>query len=421
MVKNKAIPIILAASFILSPQTVFAQSSAVSKNTHPARSIHKEHNKKDIKEQKIKKHTENSVKRSSAAQSIRRDRLQNKALPRVTRSIEETTAGEYSDEANYYDSISGNYNADNNYNGYNAYNNYDSAVAVEELPLHSIDVEHTHENIQLRQNLIEQVEEVNNIRVNGSLPQITGMNTRAANRINERIRESFLNLVNAGHRNIESNFEVYNWGGMTSLVVRYQTAGSRQIVKTFVFDNISKNEVTLRNLLGRNFISYINNRITQQIRDEESNIYNNITFRTIRANQGFYVADGKIHIVFEQEHIAPRAAGVVEFVLPIENLNYSLSTGQFIEENGNKFISATVARRFGMDIDVTSGGVMHISNNGNVVRVNVHNELKNPSEVMYINGVDVALSSEFFQRELGINIERAPGAQEVLASHRFAR
>ena len=274
-----------------------------------------------------------------------------------------------------------------------------------------------------RPNVVSRVNEVNNIRIDGYIPQITGMNARAAERINTRIQDSFLNLVNMGHREIRADFDVHNWGGMTSLVVRYQMAGERQVVHTFVFDNVTKTEVTLRNLLGRDFMTYINNRITNELRvDDNGNLHSNITnFRTIRANQNFYIKDGNIHILFEQARVAHERYGVVEFVMPINTLNYTLAHNQFVVEDGKVFVPATIARRFGMDIHIEHGGVMHISNGQRAVALNVHNEYKNPNDVTYINGYDVALSAEFLYRELGIRIEQVPNSREVIVSYRFER
>ena len=279
-----------------------------------------------------------------------------------------------------------------------------------------------------RPNTVSRLEEVNNIKINGAIPQIVGINARGASNINARIQASFLALVNGGHRNIEASFDVHNWGGITSLVVRYQTAGDRHVVHTFVFDNVTKSEVTLRNLLGRDFMSYVNNRVTTGLREgrergESGYVYpNNITnFRTIRANQDFYIKDGNIHIVFEQARVAHTRYGVVEFVVPINNLSYVLTQNQFVKEDGKIFVPATVARRFGMDVDITHGGIMRIRSGERAVNINVHNDYKNPSEVMYINGYDVALSSEFLQRELGISVERVEGSREVTVTYRFNR
>jgi len=274
-----------------------------------------------------------------------------------------------------------------------------------------------------RPNIVNRINEVNNVRVNGYIPQLSGMNARAAERINARIQESFTNLVNTGHREITADFDVHNWGGMTSLVVRYNMAGDRQVVHTFVFDNVSKTEVTLRNLLGRDFMSYINSRIGTELRaDNSGNVHSNITgFRTIRASQNFYVKDGNIHILFEQSRVAHARYGVVEFVLPIRTLNYTLPHSQFVVEDNTIFVPATVARRFGMDVHVAQGGVMHIRSGERTVNVNVHNERKNPNEVTYMNGYDVALSAEFLRSELGIEVERVPNSREIIVTYRFDR
>ena len=406
--KNKAIPIIitLAASFILSSQPVFA---ARKNHSRPhEHKISREH-KRDINENKAKhSHTHDGF-------SIQRERINDSSINKRSRSIGEFS--DYQQNNGYDDYISDGLTShlNNNYSN-NEYFNYND-IMIDELPLEYIDIDPISEAV-IRPNIINSIEEVNNIRINGSLPQIVSMNARAAERINTRIRNSFLHLVNTGHRNIEADFDVYNWGGMTSLVVRYQM-GDRHVVNTFVFDHVSKNEVTLRNLLGRDFISYVNRRIAETKRADEEGTYFITNFRSIRANQNFYIRDGKIHIVFEQGHVASSTRGVVEFVIPMESLNYSISTNQFVVKNGTKFVPASIARRFGMDVNILQSGVMEIRTANDVVRINVHNDLKNPNEVIYINGYDVALSQEILKQKLGITLEPVPNSREIMVSHTF--
>jgi len=410
MVKNKVIPILtfLAASFMLGAQPVQAESLEVAKVGH---SIHREESGHHLK-----KHTRTECGKHN-------ERCKAHKSKRVTRSSAYDTVTDNTNNASDYYIVTrtddhepyvGNQNQDN-------YTNY-YEVTIEERPLEYIDISPiAHEFDIVRPNVVNRIDEVNNIRVNGSLPQIVGINERAAGRINERIRDSFINLINAGHRDITADFDVHNWGGITSIVVRYNMAGDREIVNTFVFDHVSKTEVTLRNLLGREFMTYVNNRISADLRNEDTNFANITNFRAIRANQNFYVKDGNIHIIFEQSRVAHQRYGVVEFILPIESLNYSLSSNQFIVKDGTVFVPATVARRFGMDVNLSRGGVMQIRNAERTININVHNEQKNAREVTYINGYDVALSSEFLRRELGIDVEKVPGAREVTVSHRFNR
>ena len=389
MVKNKAIPIsmILAASIVLSSQPMFVDAL---KKSEPKQKTHNEAHYPEYKEKQGKQG------KHKAMQS----------------TIDNTHNN------NYYVTRTDGYQHDNN-------NDDKTKIVVEEMPVEYIDALPINYGLSpaLRPNVVTRIEEVNNIGINGAIPQISGMNARAAERINERIRASFVNLVNAGHRNIEADFEVYNWGGMTSLVIRYQMAGSRQVVNTFVFDHVTKSEITLRNLLGRDFMSYVNNRIETGLRPNNNGGHpSNITnFRTIRANQSFYVKDGNIHIVFEQSRVAHERYGVVEFVMPIETLSYTLSPTQFAIKDGTTFVPATVARRFGMDVNLTQGGVMHITSRENRVSVDVHNERKNPQEVTYMNGYDVALSAGFLKDALGIRVEQVPHSREIIVTYRFNR
>ena len=451
MVKNKAIPLIVAASFILSSQTVFAEGLSHSKHAHSGRTIHREHKRSPGRHShtsgaETKEHRENTAARTHRESGIQREQRQDtRRDTRLSRSNSSMTENSGIKQNNEYpgshinnnNDSGGKYGVNNGYSGHSGYGgysdygnysgstdslgNYDNMFAIDEADPGPFGTEPPIGGTTLRPNLVSSIEEVNNIRINGSIPQISGMNSRVADKINERIRTSFLNLVNAGHRDITASYEIFNWGGITSIVVRYSTAASRQIVNTFVFDTVSKNEVSLRSLFGRDFISYINRRIAEVLRADKEEAFESVTgFSTIRAGQSFYVSDGNIHIIFDQAHIAPAARGPVEFVLPIERLNYTLSANQFIEKDGITFVSAVVARRFGMEIDVVNG-IMQIRNNGIRADVNVHNELKNPHEVRYINGVDVALSEEFFKRELGINFERGSGAREIIASHVFQK
>jgi len=350
------------------------------------------------------------------------------SLAAATDSMYTEIQVEHAGDASNYNEPKNEYYNDN-INNYNNYYNAPNAAQPTNEPSNYVGVEPIgYEPLVVeRPNIVSRINEVNNVRIDGYIPQIVGINVRAAESINARIQESFTNLVNMGHRDIRADFDVHNWGGMTSLVVRYQMAaggaGDRQVVHTFVFDNVSKTEVTLRNLLGRDFMSYVNTRIGNELRaDNNGNLHSNITnFRTIRANQNFYVKDGNIHILFEQSRVAHERYGVVEFVMPINTLSYTLSHNQFVVEDGKVFVPAIVARRFGMDVHVERGGVMHIRGGREPVSVNVHNERKNPNEVIYINGYDVALSADFLTRELGISVEQVPSSREVVITYRFNR
>ena len=274
-----------------------------------------------------------------------------------------------------------------------------------------------------KQFIINPVDEVDNIKVSGYLPQVEGLNRTAFTSIlNEKIRKSYTSLVNAGYRSIDTDYEVYNWANMTSIVVRYNIGGEKaankkQAVRTFVFDDISQSEVTLRNLLGKDYTAYINKYISGEITKAQTGIYYTGAnkFSSIRSNQSFYIKDGVIYILFDEYTIAPASAGTTEFEIPLESISFTLSHGEYARENGIIYVPVTVAMRLGMAVELKSGGIMEItSHNGEkTVAINVNNDNLNPSEVMLINGYNIALSLDYLSSKLEISAHTKDNSDEI--------
>ena len=322
----------------------------------------------------------------------------------------------------------------------NASSNNTQGSAFEAFPLEAAEPNaiyqngtNTSENISnglvAKKIMINQIDEVNNIKVNGGLPQVEGLNqTSFASFLNDKIRQSYTNLVNAGYRNINTEYDVYNWANITSIVVRYNIGGAnslnkKQVVRTFVFDDISQSEVTLRNLLGKDYMNYLNKYISGEINRNSAGIYyaGANKFSSIKSNQSFYIKGGVIHILFDEHTIAPASAGTPEFQIPMESITFTLSRREYAGESGEIYIPITVAMRLGMKVELKAGGVMEItSHDGKKITViNVNNDKVNHSDVILINGYDIALAEEYFKRELGISIERKENSKEIEISYIF--
>ena len=283
-----------------------------------------------------------------------------------------------------------------------------------------------------KKSLINSVDEVNNFKVNGVLPQVEGLGRIAfANSLNEKIRHSYMSLINAGYRSIETDYDVYNWANVTSIVIRYNIGGEKslnkkQVVRTFVFDDISQSEVTLRNLLGQNYISYVNEAVSGEINKSNKNgagaYYTGANkFNSIKPNQSFCIKDGVIHILFDEYAIAPAVLGTPEFEIPLKSLTFTLSHREYTQENGVIYIPVTAAMRLGMRVEIGRGGIMEITSHDGqkTTSVNVNNDRVNREHVMLMKGYDIALAADYMSDELGINVERKSDSEDIEISYIF--
>jgi hypothetical protein len=74
-----------------------------------------------------------------------------------------------------------------------------------------------------------------------------------------------------------------------------------------------------------NYKDYINNEILKQMKTgEDIYFHDEGGFKTISDDQRFYLADGNIVIYFTQYEIAPYAAGIPEFKIPLSGLKDNL-------------------------------------------------------------------------------------------------
>ncbi|MDL2248337.1 RsiV family protein, partial [Tyzzerella sp. OttesenSCG-928-J15] len=284
----------------------------------------------------------------------------------------------------------------------NAESNTDSVAPnqtddiIEAVPIEEIEnSSNISGGLVVKTDLVDTIDEVNNIKVNGELPQIVNINNAVfAKNLNEKIQQSYLSLVNAGYRSISTNYEVHNWANITSIVVKYDiseaknSANGKEIVKTFVFDSISQSEITLRNLLGKDYMQYINRNISEQIKKSDVGLYYSgaNSFSSIRSNQSFYVKDGKIIIVFDEYSIAPGSSGTPEFEIAMDGISFNLTKNEYIKKDDVIYIPATAAIRLGMKVQLKAGGIMEITSyDGKTVKeINVNNESLNPLDVTYI-------------------------------------
>jgi len=278
-----------------------------------------------------------------------------------------------------------------------------------------------------KSSFIVEIDEVNNVKVIGALPQIEGLNKSSLTMLNEKIRLSYTGLINAGYRSIETEYDVYNWANITSIVIRYNIGGEKslnkkQVVQTFVFDDISQSEVTLKNLLGKDYMTYINRYISSRIDKNAAAYYaGSNRFSSIRPNQSFFIKDGVIHILFDEYTIAPASAGIAEFEIPVDSLAFTLSRGEYAVENGITYIPVTAAMRLGMKVGIKTGGIMEITSydNNKITEININNDKINRANVMLINGYNIALSADYFSMELGIGVQKKEFSTELEISYIF--
>ncbi|MDR2899419.1 MAG: RsiV family protein [Clostridiales bacterium] len=286
------------------------------------------------------------------------------------------------------------------------------------------------EGLITRPNIVSSITELDNIKIQGELPQIENLvNTGFTNRINQKIQESYLSLNRSGYKNINASYEVYNWGNITSLVVKYdisQTPGQagKQVVRTFVFDKLSNTEITLRNLVGRDYMGFINNYISSEIAKTPNTYFTGAnTFSSIKSTQSFYVSSGKIYVIFDEYSIGPVSAGTPVFEIPYDNtITLNLSSKEYLlNDTEKRFIPLSTVLRLGMDLRLNQGGTMDVLDpNGRLITtVNVNNKNINSSEMLYIDGYDVGISKEFAASELGITVEDMDGTDDVRVSYTF--
>lgn len=128
----------------------------------------------------------------------------------------------------------------------------------------------------------------------------------------------------------DASFEVKkNISNTISLLVKYyKYSGGAHGYYEYVPYNIdlrSGNNLTLKEIFRQDvdYKALINNEINNQIKElakKEENVDKIYEFYGIKENQKFYLEDGRLVIYFDLYDIAPYAAGIPEFPIPIDNI-----------------------------------------------------------------------------------------------------
>jgi hypothetical protein len=132
----------------------------------------------------------------------------------------------------------------------------------------------------------------------------------------EAISQYTLQYNKNGYLSITVDFYMYTGGahGMTDRVA-------------YNYDLNTGEELKLSDLFNKDFDykDFINKEILKQMKtNEDMYFHDEGGFKTISDEQRFYLADGNIAIYFSQYEIAPYAAGIPEFKIPLSSIKENL-------------------------------------------------------------------------------------------------
>ncbi len=190
------------------------------------------------------------------------------------------------------------------------------------------------------------------LELNMQIPIITGMTNKS---LQEKINKEVLDKALQTKNELESSYkeyttsakefdfpvypfqlyvayEAYTSGGVLSLVVEtYQYSGGAHGLTWrdyYNLDTQNGRQLSLQELFKDNagYINTINGEIQKRITDQINSgqgmyFEGDEGFKTISANHPFYINDNHIVLCFGQYEIAPYAAGMPEFQLPIDMLS----------------------------------------------------------------------------------------------------
>lgn len=184
------------------------------------------------------------------------------------------------------------------------------------------------------------------LKSNLEIPVINSDNSEIDNKVNKKIRtdimhfyeqslkeaENFLDDFNLDNSNFvaDSSFEVKkSTSNVISILVKYyKYSGGAHGYYEYIPYNIdlrNGNFLVLKDLFKEevDYKTLINNEIENQIKQlgkKEKDINDIYEFYGIKDNQKFYLEDKRIVIYFDLYDIAPYAAGIPEFPIPIDNI-----------------------------------------------------------------------------------------------------
>ena len=184
------------------------------------------------------------------------------------------------------------------------------------------------------------------LKSNLEIPVINSDNSEIDNKVNKKIRtdimhfyeqslkeaENFLDDFNLDNSNFvaDASFEVKkSTSNVISILVKYyKYSGGAHGYYEYIPYNIdlrNGNFLVLKDLFKEevDYKTLINNEIENQIKQlgkKEKDINDIYEFYGIKDNQKFYLEDKRIVIYFDLYDIAPYAAGIPEFPIPIDNI-----------------------------------------------------------------------------------------------------
>lgn len=130
---------------------------------------------------------------------------------------------------------------------------------------------------------------------------------------------------------LESKFEVtYNKNKFLSIPIRtyYYTGGAHGLTMQYGynFDLKEAREVLIKDLFKHNidYKAIINKEIREQIDLNKDEYYENIDFKSIEEDVGFYIDDNYLVIFYQQYEIAPYSSGIREFKVNLDKFNGNL-------------------------------------------------------------------------------------------------
>ncbi|TYO93294.1 stalk domain-containing protein [Desulfallas thermosapovorans] len=190
------------------------------------------------------------------------------------------------------------------------------------------------------------------LKLSMEIPVISGMSNKA---LQEQINKEIMDKALQARGELETNYkeyaanaekfdfpahpfelyithEVYTSGSILSLVVEtYQYSGGAHGIAWRDYYNLdTKNgrQLSLQDLFKDDvdYVSILNGQIDKQIADQLNSgqgmyFEGDMGFQSILENHPFYLKDDHIVICFGQYEIAPYAAGMPEFQLPLDSLS----------------------------------------------------------------------------------------------------
>ncbi len=182
------------------------------------------------------------------------------------------------------------------------------------------------------------------------IPIIENDNPDMSSLVNKRIKEDILSFYDKTYKEAkdyiddfqlsdvnfvgDSSFEIKKIDeNIISILVRYyKYLGGAHGYYEYIPYNIdlqNGKNITLKEIFKTDvdYKTIINNEVDKQIKNE--NLDKVFDFYGIKENQKFYINDGELVVYFDLYEIAPYAAGVPEFSLDLNEIEYAIKDNYF--------------------------------------------------------------------------------------------